>query len=133
MEQESPHCVDIAGACPKLLESPAVRALVAGEVGQEHLTEALERMARGDLSGDLGDTIHDALLDPIDNDATIVWSGLIGDEYPVEIGEFHGVYWVHAQEYDKIGLFLDKDRAIGFACTNWGPVRELLRKKARKR
>jgi hypothetical protein len=131
--EQAPHCVDIAGACPTLVKSQAVCALIAAEVDKEHLAEALKRMARGDLSGALGDTIHDALLDPIDNDAAIVWAGLIGDEYPVEVGEFHGVYWVHAQQYDKVGLFLDKDRAIGFAATNWGPVRELPRKKERKK
>jgi hypothetical protein len=133
MEQASPDCVDIAGACPRLVESAAVRQLIAAEVGKERLAEALERMTRSDLSGDLGATIHDALLDPIDNDAEVVWSGLLDGEYPVQVGEFNGVFWVHAQEYDKVGLFLDKDRAIGFAGTNWGPVRELPRKKWQKK
>lgn len=82
-------------------------------------------MSRGDLVGALGASIHDALLGPFENDAEFVWPGLIGDKYPVKVGERQGVSWVHAQAFDKVGWFRDRDWANEFVSTNCGSVHGL--------
>jgi hypothetical protein len=105
--EEAPHFVDSAGACPTLVESQPVRALIAAEVGKEHLGEALTRMARVDLSDALGNTIHDALLDPIDNDATVVMDDPSQDEL-MELADELGYSWpLDAQaQHDLVNAWL---------------------------
>ncbi len=79
-------------------------------------------MKAGKLKGDLGADIHDLLTDAIRNDAEDVWSGLVRqpqDDYPVQVNEFHGVFWVWAMQYDPVGYFLDLNSAVYRARTNW--------------
>lgn len=130
------HCVDLAEACPVLVRHKQVLQLVAEAVGPARLGEALTMMRSGTLSGDLGDTVHDALLDPIINDAQPVWSGLISGsegDYPVTVSHYCGVYWAQALECDPVGFFLDRDHAIGYVMSNWEGVREVVTKRAKKR
>jgi hypothetical protein len=127
MDQDSPDCVDLAAACKVLVKSSAVQALVKKKVGAKNLTAALELMQAGKLDGPLGDKLHDFLADTIENKSADVWSGLIpqeGDEYPVQVKEYQGIYWVWAMEYDPIGYFLDQASAEAFVRSNWDDVYE---------
>jgi hypothetical protein len=133
--ERAADCVDLAGACLILANHNPVRERVARAVGQERLNQALEMMRGGNLSGDLGDTIHDALIDPIENDAELVWEGRIrgtSDSYPVTVNRYCGVFWVQAQEYDLVGYFLDRDHAVDYVMTTWEGVREVRIRKSEK-
>jgi hypothetical protein len=127
MDQDSMDCVDLAAACKALVKSTAVQALIKKRVGAKNLTASLELMQAGKLDGPLGDMLHDFLADIIENQSTDVWSGLIaqeGDEFPVQVKEYQGIYWVWAMEYDPIGYFLDQASAEAFVRSNWDEVYE---------
>lgn len=122
MEMSSSDCVTLAAASKVLAKSRAVQALLKKSIGATRLPDALMLMKAGTLEGDLGAYIHNLLVDAIDNDAKVVWSGLIRqphDDYPIQVNEFHGVFWVWAMEYDSVGYFLNKQVAISYANSNW--------------
>ena len=122
MEKSSSDCVDLDAASKVLAKSRAVQSLVKKSVGATRFPEALTLMKAGTLEGDLGADIHDLLVDAISNDAKVVWSGLIRqphDDYPIQVNEFHGVFWVWAMEYDPVGYFLDMRDAVSYARSNW--------------
>lgn len=122
MEQVSSDCVQLPAACVVLSESREVQALVKESVGAKDFPTALALMKAGKLQGNIGASIHDLLTDTIRNDSIQVWSGFIHhphDDYSLTVNEYHGVYWVHASEFDPVGYFLDTDSAVAFARTNW--------------
>lgn len=122
MEMSSSDCVTLDAASEVLAKSRAVQSLVKKSVGATLFPEALTLMKAGTLEGDLGADIHDLLADAIHNDAKVVWSGLIRqphDDYPIQVKEFHGVFWVWAMEYDPVGYFLNMRDAVSYARSNW--------------
>lgn len=122
MEMSSSDCVALDVASKVLAKSRAVQSLVKKSVGAARFSDALMLMKTGTLEGDLGADIHDLLADAIRNDAKEVWSGLIRqphDDYPIQVNEFHGVFWVWAMEYDPVGYFLSKQDAVSYALSNW--------------
>lgn len=122
MDQESPDCIDLGTACKKLAKNAEVQALIKKKVGEKRLIAALELMGAGKLEGHLGERLHDLISDTIENKSIGVWSGVIPqeyDEYPVQVMEYHGIYWIWAMEYEPIGYFLNKRKAISFAKSNW--------------
>jgi hypothetical protein len=122
MEMSSSDCVALDAASKVLAKSRAVQSLVKKSVGATRFSDALTLMKTGRLEGDLGADIHDLLADAIRNDAKEVWSGLIRqphDDYPIQVNEFHGVFWVWAMEYDPVGYFLSKQDAVSYARSNW--------------
>jgi len=127
MERSSTECVDLAEACVVLSKIREVQALIKRAVGTERLEEALSHMQAGSLDGEVGAIVHDLLLDAIVNDAHQVWSGFIkgfDDDYPVNVNEYHGIYWVWAMEYEPAGYFIDKEEAIAYARSNWDDIYE---------
>lgn len=128
MNQESPDCVELGAACRVLVKSTAVHTLVKKRVGAKHLAAALALLQSGKLEGPLGDKLHEFLSDTIENKSQAVWSGLIPqeyDEYPVNVMEFNGIFWVNATNYDPIGYFLSVDEAVSFTRSNWDDVYEV--------
>lgn len=126
-KDSSSDTVDLADACKVLAKSRSVQALLKEEVGSDSYPEAHKLMKAGKLDGDLGATVHDLLLDTIEDQATTVWSGFIhndSDNWPVRVNEYHGVFWVDALESEPVGYFLDKACAISFARSNWDNVYE---------
>ena len=125
MEQSSSACVELDAACVVLSESSQVQALVKKTVGAKLFPTAIALMKAGKLEGNIGDTIRDLLSDAIENDATAIWTGFThhphGD-YPLVVNEYHGVYWVHAMEFDPVGYFLKEFSAVSFAYSNWENV-----------
>lgn len=122
MEMSSSDCIAVDAASKVLAKSRAVQSFVKKSVGATRFPEALTLMKAGTLEGDLGADIHDLLVDAIRNDAKVVWSGLIRqphDDYPIQVNEFHGVFWVWAMEYDPVGYFLSKQDAVSYARSNW--------------
>jgi hypothetical protein len=122
MEMSSSECVDLNVACQVLAKSAAVRALVKQSVGAARFSDALLLMQEGTLEGDLGADLHGLLVDAIRNDAMDIWSGVIShphDDYPIQVKEFHGVFWVWAMEYDPVGYFLSRQDAVTYASSNW--------------
>jgi hypothetical protein len=123
----SRYCVSLEAACSHLTTDPAVRAVLSRVVGDACLPVALDLMKSGSLTGDLGEAVHDFFLERIQTDAIPVWTGFIyqsGDRYPVRVNGYHGVFWVWAVDEEPIGYFLDQDRAVTFARTNWDDVYE---------
>lgn len=123
----SSETVGLAEACKVLAKSDYVQALLKEQVGSNGYVEALRLMKAGNLDGDLGATVHDFFLDAIQNDATTIWSGFIHDEnddWPVNVNEYHGVFWVSALEYDPVGYFLNSKSAIVYARSAWENVYE---------
>lgn len=123
----SSDCVDLAEACKVLVKSQSVQAILQDALGSKDYPKALEMMKSGDLTGHLGASIHDLFLDKIQNDATVIWSGLIHqehDDYPVTVNEYHGVFWVWALESEPVSYFLDSSAAVAFARANWESVYE---------
>ncbi len=122
MEMSSSDCVALDAASKVLAKSRAVQSLVKKSVGADRFSDALTLMKAGMLEGDLGADIHDLLADAIRNDAKVVWSDVIRqphDDYPIQVNEFHGVFWVWAMEYDPVGYFLSKQDAVAYARSNW--------------
>jgi hypothetical protein len=127
MEQESSDCVDFNLACKALAKNQLVQSLVEQAVGAKDFHAALALMEAGMLDGDIGDTVRDLLSDAITNEWTNVWYGFIHhdhDDYPVSVNEYHGVYWVSCMDYDDVGYFLDKEKAVSFVRLNWENVCE---------
>ena len=127
MEQGSSDCVQLAAACVLLSQSAVVQALVKKTVGAKNFPAALSLMKAGKLEGNIGDSVHNLLIDTIRNESNQVWSGFIHhphDDYSLMVNEYHGVFWVHAMEYDPVGYFLDQDSAVAFARSNWENVYE---------
>lgn len=84
-------------------------------------------MLEGRFSGDSGDDLHDFLLDAIVNDSTTAWSGLInsGDEdWPINVQEYFGVFYVWSMEYDNVGYFLSKEDALSYVFSEGWDVRK---------
>lgn len=123
MNSDDPACIDLDKACEQLAKSKDVRELVRKTVGDASLEDALQMMHDGCLEGEVGATVHDLLTDTIANESETVWDGTIGGEYPVQVNEYHGVYWVWAMEYDPVGYFTSKKEAIGYVQFNWDAVR----------
>ena len=122
MEKASQDCVDLAAACKVLARSEKAQLLVKSEVGAAHLDDALKLMESGTLEGPLGAEIHDLFVDKINNDSQTVWSAVIRgshDEYPVCVYGYEGVYWAWAMEYSRVGYFLDPEKAVAFARSEW--------------
>ena len=94
-------------------------------VGAKAFLATLALMQAGKLDGNIGDNIRDLLSDAIENDATAIWTGFThhprGD-YPLVVNEYHGVYWVHAMEFDPVGYFVEEFAAVSFAYSNWENV-----------
>jgi len=123
----SRDCVNLAEACKALAKEKLIQGFLKKEFGNKNYLNALEAMKSGKLTGDIGSTVHDLLIDAIANQSTTVWSGLIhnvSDKWPVDVLEYHGVFWVKALESDPIGYFLDLDSAVSFARSNWDNVYE---------
>ncbi|NBQ57496.1 MAG: hypothetical protein EBU32_03720 [Opitutaceae bacterium] len=121
----SRDCVNLAEACKALAKEKLIQGFLKKEFGNKNYLNALEAMKSGKLTGDIGSTVHDLLIDTIANQSTTVWSGLIhnvSDKWPVDVLEYHGVFWVKALESDPIGYFLDLDSAVSFARSNWDNV-----------
>lgn len=121
----SQDCVDLEAACKVLALSQTAQKVLRDSVGDKDFPVALEMMRSGELVGDLGATVHDLFLDLIGGDANAIWSGFIrsdGQDFPVEVNEYHGVFWVWALEVEPVGYFLDADAAINFVLTNWDDV-----------
>ena len=122
MEMSSSDCVDLGTAIKVLAKSRAVQALVKSSVGAAQFSDTLMRMKTGTLQGIIGDDIQDLLADAILNDSKVVWSRVIRqphDNYPIDVYEFHGVFWVNALEYDPVGYFLSKQNAVSYAWSEW--------------
>lgn len=123
----SSDTVDLADAFKVLAQSNSVQTLLKEQVGSDSYAEALRLMKAGNLDSALGETLHDFFIDAIRNDATTVWTGFIHDEnddWPINVNEYHGVFWISALEYDPIGYFLNSDSAIAYARTAWDNVYE---------
>jgi hypothetical protein len=123
----SQQCVSLEIACIRLSLRPQVQALLKSAVGNTQFTAALAMMKLGSLTGDLGATIHDLLLERIEAEAVQVWGGFIyrdGGRFPISVNEFNGVFWVLPIDGDPIGYFLDRDHAVEFVRVNWDDVHE---------
>jgi hypothetical protein len=123
----SSDCVDLGEACKVLAKNHSVVTLLKKEVGDKDFPQALEMMKSGKLDGDLGASVHDFFLDSINNEAVPIWSGFIfqdNDRWPIRVNEYHGIFWVWALESESVGYFLDANRAISFARSNWENVYE---------
>lgn len=87
MQQAHYGTVDLAEAAKTLARSRKVAAALKQELGEEDGKQAITLMRTGSLEGDLGDRVHDFLIDAIRNEAKVVRDGQIpGSDfaYPVE-------------------------------------------------
>ena len=119
----SHQTIDLDAACKLLVESSAVRKLLISSLGEKDSSEAITLMRSGDLTGDLGATIHDLLSDVIMNESVPVGAATIQaehDQYPLLINEYEGIYWIWTPDIDPIGYFKVKADATSFIEFNWG-------------
>ena len=100
-------------ACARLLE-------ILGPIDG---VSAVEMINLSELTGDLGDSVHDFFSDEIENEAEDVWSGTLYDpvdeenvdtHFPIGISEYCGVFFVGALEYDNAGYFLSRKDAMQY-------------------
>lgn len=125
MKIKSNHCVTLEAACSVLYTNPEVQAIIKQKFGATYFPAALNMMMTGKLEGALGGSLHDLLADLIRNDSEVFWSGFTHHphgNYSLCVYEYHGVFWVHAIEFDPIGYFIDEHKAISFAYSNWENV-----------
>ena len=94
---------------------------------------SVEMIRRGELIGNIGDSVYDFFLDEIVNEAEEVWSGTIYDpddednpdtKFPVRIREYCGVFFVWALEDENAGYFLSREDALRYVICNWDNVCE---------
>lgn len=126
MQQAHYGTVDLAEAAKTLARSRKVAAALRQELGEEDGKLAIALMLTGSLEGDLGDRVHDFLIDAIRNEAKVVWDGEIpGSEfaYPVNVNSYGGVFFVWAMEYDPVGYFLSRSDAVSYIKFNWDGVK----------
>lgn len=124
VEQGHQGTVTLEAAGPVLARSRSVQALLAKKLNPQDLLAALNMLKSGLLEGDLGESVHDMLVDAIENDAKIVWEGVIpGSGFPVNVQSYGGVFCVWAMEYDKVGYFLLQSSAVDYIHGNWGGAR----------
>jgi hypothetical protein len=126
VEQGHQGTVTLEAAGPVLARSRSVKALLAKNLNPHDLLAALSMLKSGSLEGDLGESVHDMLVDAIENDAKIVWEGVIPGsefEFPVNVQSYEGVFCVWAMEYDKVGYFLSQSSAVDYIHGNWGGAR----------
>lgn len=125
--------VELTGVLDKLAKSEFARKRVLEEFGATDGAVANDMIHRGDLTGVLGDRVHDFFADEIENEATAIWSGVIFDpddegnvdsEFPVGISEYCGVFFAWSLESDNAGYFLTLEDARGYVFSNWDNVRE---------
>ena len=111
--------VELARTLSALARSKHACARLKKALGPERGDAAVEALRSASLDGVLGAEIHDFLVDEIENEARIVWSGLIVDpedednpdrRFPVDIFEYEGIYLVWALEHDPAGYFLAPQR-----------------------
>ncbi len=127
MDHGAYKAVDLVSAGPTLAESPVVLDLLTTSLGENSAAAAISMLKSARLDGELGATVHDLLLDAIDNESNDVWDGLIpGSEFdfPVQVKTYGGVYYVWALEYDDVGYFLTLEDAIDYIHSSWDGVRE---------
>jgi hypothetical protein len=120
-------CVDLEGTLLKLAKSDLFQATLSKEFGSPMAQTMRAMMLEGRFSGDSGDDLHDFLLDAIVNDSTTAWSGLInsGDEdWPINVQEYFGVFYVWSMEYDNVGYFLSKEDALSYVFSEGWDVRK---------
>jgi len=101
-----------------------VQAIVKKAIGVKDYTTATHLMKSGNLEGDLGARLKDLLPDTLINGREEVWTGYLHNGFPIYVYKYDGVFWVWAIEYNAVGYFLDEERAVSFAQSNWGDVHE---------
>lgn len=110
-----------------MAESEALESILAKEFGRP-VAQAMRTMMRtGKLSGEVGDDLHDFFIDAIVNDSSTAWSGLInssGEDWPIKVQEYFGVFYVWAMEYDNVGYFLSREDALSYVFSEGWEVRE---------
>jgi hypothetical protein len=120
-------CVDLEGTLRKLAKSDLFQATLIKEFGSSMAQTMRSMMLDGKFSGDSGDELHDFLLDAIVNDSKTSWSGLINssdEDWPINVQEYFGVFYIWAMEYDNVGYFLNKEDALSFVFSEGWDVRE---------
>ena len=100
-------------ACARLLE-------ILGPIDG---VSAVEMINLSELTGDLGDSVHDFFSDEIENEAETIWSGTVCDpddqenpdtNFPIGVSAYCGVFFVWALEYDNAGYFLSQKDAMQY-------------------
>ena len=84
----------------------------------------------GTLEDELGDQLHDFLIDELANKCEEVWSTVRVDqfdddeefEWPIAVLCFERVYFVRSPEHDDAGYFLSLDAAREYVRKNWTDV-----------
>lgn len=127
MQHGGYKAVDLLSAGATLAESPAVRELLEKSLGEDTAAAAISMLQSAKLDGDLGATVHDLLVDAIENESDVVWDGLIpGNEFdfPVQVSAYGGVYYVWALESDNMGYFLTLEDAVDYVHSSWNGAKE---------
>lgn len=105
-----------------LYKSEKLLKILHKEFGSLKASIMINIMKKGKFSGDLGNDLHDYILDKILNNSRIVWKGLTqgdDDRFPIYIKRFHGIYYISALEFDNEGYFLDLNSAKSFMYSNF--------------
>jgi hypothetical protein len=125
---ENSKAVDLDGVLPVLSQNVAFLQALKRELGEVTAKEATRMIQKGKLSGPLGATIADFLTDEIHNESVAVWSSYTFDpddemnedaHAPIEVKEYHGVFYVYAQEFEEVGYFLRFGEALAYLQSNW--------------
>ena len=119
--------VALEGALRKLAGSETLEVALAEEFDTTLAKQMRSMMRSCEFSGDLGNSLHDYLIDALRNDSTIVWSGLIdscNEDWPEDIFEYFGIFYVKAMEEDRVGYFFSKEDALSYVYSAGWDVRE---------
>ncbi len=126
---KSDGTVTLDTALPVLVKSNKLQRILRKEFGSSKADMMISMMWKGVFSGDVGNELHDFLVDQINNESEIKWKGLIlgsedneGDDYPVMIYGYHGIFRVWALEFDSVDFFLHFADAKTYVYREWGNV-----------
>lgn len=87
----------------------------------EDASSMIAMMRQDKFIGEIGDELHDFLIDEIANESELIWEGVIlgsEDEFSIGINGYHGIYYVWAVEYDDQGFFVNIDDAKDYIISN---------------
>lgn len=124
--QASDGTITLEAALPILRKSPKVIARLKRVFKGIQFAEVARMLEQGAFEGDTGDALYNFFQDEIPNNAVVRWQGAIPGadfDYPAQIREYFGVFYVWALEYDKVGYFVTESDASTYIYGNWDIVK----------
>lgn len=128
MDCSFPGTIDLDQALEYFANNDQACELIDEEFATRGLKDIGASFRSKSLPGPLREEVEGFLEESILNSSEIVWSGQTFDEHdeenedaawPVYVEGFCGLYWIFSPEQEKVGYFLEAEKAIDWCHLNW--------------